>query len=139
MIFGCGYLVDKIGAKPTILGALIISGSLTVCIGLLSGPGLQAAVFLQPLCAVCFFPSAFATISNIFDYRIRNIAISFIVPVAVLVGTGLVPSALGWFGDVGHFSLGFVLWGASGMAGAFLVCFLRIAGAENDPCMQQVP
>jgi NNP family nitrate/nitrite transporter-like MFS transporter len=139
MTFGCGYLVDKIGAKPTILGALIISGSLTVCIGILSGPGLQAAVFLQPLCAVCFFPSAFAAISNIFDYRIRNIAISFIVPVAVLVGTGLVPSTLGWFGDVGHFSLGFVLWGACGVTGAFLVCLLRIAGAENDPCMQQVP
>ncbi|MDZ7761934.1 MAG: MFS transporter [Desulfovermiculus sp.] len=134
MALGCGYLVDKIGAKPTILGALIISGGLTTSIGLLSGSALQAAVLLQPLCAVCFFPSAFAAISKIFDYRIRNIAISFIVPVAVLVGTGLVPSVLGWFGDVGHFSLGFVLWGVSGITGAFLVCFLQITGTDNDPC-----
>ncbi len=126
MAWGSGLLVDRIGARSTIWGALTISGCMTILIGSLSGSGLHIAVLLQPLSAVCFFPAAFAAISNIFDFRVRNVAISFIVPVAVLLGTGLIPSALGWFGDAGCFRLGFVLWGMICVAGAFLVSLLRI-------------
>jgi NNP family nitrate/nitrite transporter-like MFS transporter len=99
---------------------------MTILIGSLSGPGLHIAVLLQPLSAVCFFPAAFAAISSIFDFRVRNVAISFIVPVAVVLGTGLIPSGLGWFGDAGHFRLGFAIWGVICVSGAFLVSLLRI-------------
>ncbi|MFO7801997.1 MAG: MFS transporter [Desulfovermiculus sp.] len=133
MAFGCGFMVDKVGPKYTILGALTASGVITVLTGLLSGVSLQIAVLAQPLFAVCFFPAAFASISSIFDFRIRNVAISFIVPVAVVSGTGFVPSVLGWFGDAGHFSLGFVFLGAAGAVGAFAVCFLKISGANKVP------
>ncbi len=133
MAFGCGFMVDKVGPKYTILGALSVSGAITVLTGLLSGVSLQIAVLVQPLFAVCFFPAAFASISSIFDFRIRNVAISFIVPVAVVSGTGFVPSVLGWFGDAGHFGLGFVFLGAAGAVGAFTVCFLKISGANKAP------
>jgi len=131
MAFGCGFMVDKVGPQYTILGALTLSGAITILTGLLAGISLQIAVLAQPLFAVCFFPAAFAAISSIFDFRIRNVAISFIVPVAVICGTGLVPSVLGWFGDSGHFGLGFVFLGAAGAGGAFTVCFLKISGASK--------
>ena len=44
---------------------LMLNGISTLSIGLLSGTGLQIAVFFQPIFSVCFFPPEFSALSNI--------------------------------------------------------------------------
>jgi hypothetical protein len=43
----------------------MLNGISTLSIGLLSGTGLQIAVFFQPIFSVCFFPPEFSALSNI--------------------------------------------------------------------------
>ncbi len=106
-----GIIIDRIGPQKTILVALTSAGLFTVIIGLANGLVLQGAVFLQPLLAVSYFPAGFTAISRCFPTQVRNLAVSFIIPIAVFLGTGLFPAALGWLGDLGLFSTGFLLQG----------------------------
>jgi NNP family nitrate/nitrite transporter-like MFS transporter len=131
MAFGSGPVIDRIGAKKTVRIALSVSAALTVLLGLLSGPLIYAAVLLQPMCAVCFFPAGFTAISMSFPDHIRNVAISLIIPLALFMGTGAVPTLLGWFGDQGLFPLGFAILGLSVLIGMNLARWLPSAKAGN--------
>ena len=129
MAFGSGPVIDRIGAKKTVRIALSVSAALTVLLGLCSGPLIYAAVLLQPMCAVCFFAAGFTAISMSFPGHIRNVAISLIIPLALFMGTGAVPTLLGWFGDQGLFPLGFVILGLSVLIGMNLARWLPSAKA----------
>lgn len=106
-----GLFVDKLGAKRTIIISLSVSGVSTLFLGLAHGTVLYILVFIQPLLAVCFFPAGFTAISMCFPLEIRNVAISFIIPLAIVFGTGCVPTLLGWFADLALFPTGFVFYG----------------------------
>jgi len=120
-----GMLVDRIGARATAILSLGLTGTLTVALGLTSGAGLIAAAVGQPLLAVCFFPAGLTAVSLVFPGRVRNIAVSLIVPVAVALGAGLTPPALGWFGDRGDFAGGFMILGALICAGVLPLFAMR--------------
>lgn len=125
---GSGLLIDRIGAKPTIILALSTAGILTLTLGVLQNQLLQIAVLLQPLLAVTFFPAGFAGLSQIFDSECRSLAVSLIIPLAFISGTGLIPTGLGWFGDQGMFRLAFIIHGLiilSFMNLVFLISFNR--------------
>jgi NNP family nitrate/nitrite transporter-like MFS transporter len=68
-------------------------------------------VVVQPLFAVCFFPSGFAVLSRLGAKKYGNLAISLCLPLAFLVGGGLLPTLIGWIGDNFSISSGFVLMG----------------------------
>ncbi len=106
-----GLFVDKLGAKRTIIFSLSVSGISTLFLGLAQGPLLYVLVFTQPLLAVCYFPAGFTAISMCFPLEIRNVAISFIIPLAMIFGTGCIPTLLGWFADLALFSTGFMFYG----------------------------
>ena len=106
---GSGILIDRIGAKPTIILALSTAGVMTLALGLLENRLLQIAVLLQPLLAVTFFPAGFAGLSQIFEADCRNLAVSLIIPMAFVCGTGIIPSGIGWFADQGLFRLAFII------------------------------
>ncbi|BBD08935.1 putative narK gene product [Desulfovibrio ferrophilus] len=122
-----GIIVDRIGARATAALSLGLTGTLTACLGLFSDWGLIAAAIGQPILAVCFFPAGLTAVSLAFPDRVRNIAVSFIVPVAVLLGSGLTPPALGWFGDRGDFAGGFVWLGVLITAGVLPLKFMRFS------------
>ena len=112
-------------------------GAMTLATGLADGWTLKAAVLLQPALSVLFFPAGFTAAARIFPERIRNVAISLMVPVAVLVGNGLTPFLLGWAGDQGSFALGFAVQGAavlSGLALLRLVHFPPAHARSSDSC-----
>ena len=131
MAFVSGWLVDRLGARWTIIGYLVACGTLTLSLGLVSDTLVGAAVVLQMGVSVCFFPAGFAAISRVFEPRVRNIAISLITPFAALLGAGLAPSIIGWCGEMGRFGLGFALWGGLLLAGA-LVVGRTLARTEAD-------
>lgn len=122
-----GIIVDRIGARTTAALSLGLTGMLTICLGFFSGWGLIASAIGQPILAVCFFPAGLTAASLVFPLRVRNIAISFIVPVAILLGGGLTPPALGWFGDRGDFAGGFICLGILITAGLLPLRFMRFS------------
>jgi NNP family nitrate/nitrite transporter-like MFS transporter len=99
-----GLLGDRYGNRRVIAYTLIISGMLTIPIGLLSGASLLFFIVVQPMIAVCFFPSAFVVLSGIVDQKSSNVAVSLCIPVAFMIGGGTIPALIGLIGD--HYSLG---------------------------------
>ncbi len=115
-----GWLGDRFGNQRVMVAVLLLAGIMTVPLGLLSGFPLLVAVFLQPMVAVCFFPSGFAVLSTIGGRERGAAAVSFCIPVAFLVGGGIMPTLIGGIGD--HFDLGagFVAAGLAMSAAALL-------------------
>ncbi len=120
-----GWLSDRFGLKRTLVMVLFFTGVLTLFIGMVQGSFLKVVIFCQPVIAVCFFPPAFAALSSIGSKETRNIAVSFTIPFAFLIGGGAVPSVIGILGEKGFFSMGFIVSGVMILAGAAIPIFLR--------------
>lgn len=133
MAFLGGWATDRFGPKPIMIGAFFVTGILTLLIGMVSTPWIAAIVFLQPVLAVCFYPAGFAALSIISSPENRNMAISLTIPVAFVLGGGIVPALIGVMADNGCFSLGISLSGALIMTGFFLLYFFKPEqkGIEN--------
>ena len=126
-----GWASDKLGAGRTIVISLGFTGITTLLLGLLSDAWLIAAVLLQPLLAVWFFPAAFAAIAMITPPNARNLAVSFSVPFGFLIGGGAIPTFIGAMGDAGSFATGFTITGALIIAGGLLALLLKLPDAKK--------
>jgi NNP family nitrate/nitrite transporter-like MFS transporter len=125
-----GWASDKLGAKGTIIISVIFTGITTLLLGTLSGRALGAAVLVQPLVAVWFFPAAFAAIAMITPPSARNLAVAFSVPVGYIIGGGAIPTFIGIMGDAGSFATGFVVTGLLIAAGGLLSIRLRLPAPD---------
>jgi len=123
--FLSGMVTDKLGPKVALGGVILLTGSLTLLLGIVPGSWIVLIVFLQPLIAVCFFPPGFAALSRIGPQSVRNISVSLTVPFGFLVGGGAIPTGIGLFGDTGNFNFGIALVGIITMGGFILVRYLR--------------
>lgn len=121
-----GWVSDRVGLNRTLSAVLFLTGLSTLLIGVLNGQFIKMVIFIQPLLAVCFFPPAFAALSQIGSKKIRNISISFTIPIAFLFGGGIVPSLIGILGDRGYFSMGFIIFGSLICLGAVIPVFLKL-------------
>lgn len=99
-----GWFGDRFGNQAVMGGVLFLAGLFTIPLGCTDGWLLTAMVVLQPMVAVCFFPSAFAVLSAVGPKEAKNVAISFCIPLAFLGGGGILPTVIGAIGD--HYSLG---------------------------------
>ena len=107
-----GWFGDKFGNQQVMGIVLLLTGILTIIMATVSGGfSLILFVVLQPLFAVCFFPSGFAVLSKLGAPKYGNLAISLCLPLAFLVGGGLLPTLIGWIGDKYSISSGFILMG----------------------------
>jgi NNP family nitrate/nitrite transporter-like MFS transporter len=125
MAFVAGWATDRIGPQRTLKIVLLIAGVLTFLLGIASSSVIRYLVFLQPLIAVCFFPAGFAAMSLIVSSRLRNVAVSLIVPLAFVVGGGLAPIFIGFIGDERSFALGIMICGGLIATGSFFAGLLR--------------
>lgn len=125
VVFLAGWGTDRFGAKRTLLIVFFLTGLATVLMGLADGMWLVVIVILQPLLASCFFPAGFAALSMVVPATIRNVAVSFTIPFAFVIGGGLVPLLIGIAGDAGSFALGIVVVGALIFMGTFLTRLLK--------------
>ncbi|MFP4039811.1 MAG: MFS transporter [Desulfosudaceae bacterium] len=122
-----GWATDRFGARRTIISAFALTGAATLLLGMLSSPaGVILMVFLQAVLSTIYFPAGFTALSSLFSVDIRNVAIAFTIPLAFLFGSGLIPAMIGFFGDAGSFSIGFVLTGGLILVGAPLSLFLKL-------------
>jgi NNP family nitrate/nitrite transporter-like MFS transporter len=104
---------------------LLITGVLTIFLGIAPRSLIFYIVFLPPLVAVCFFPAGFAEMSLVVSAKLRNIAVSFIIPLALVIGAGLTPVFIGWIGDVGSFAVGVTICGGMIIVGSIFSGLLK--------------
>lgn len=129
MPIAIGWVSDRFGMKKTLAAVMAITGLATLSVGIFSGALLTAAVFIQALLSVCFFPPAFAALSSIGARETRNIMVSFTIPAAFLLGGGGVPSLIGILAEKDFFAMGFAGAGILILAAAVLPAFLKL---EDD-------
>lgn len=124
-----GWFGDKFGKHKVMAIVLLITGLLTAAMAMVEdGVWLIVLVVAQPLFAVCFFPAGFAVLSKLGSEKYGNLAISLCLPLAFLIGGGLMPTLIGWIGDVFSISGGFVLVGlfmAIGGTGSLFATFMN--------------
>jgi len=94
-------------------------------LGISSGYGLFVFVFVQPIFAVCFTPAALVALSRVGPPDARNLAVSFAIPPAFLIGGGVIPIVIGIMGDAGSFGLGIALVGGLIILGSILPRYLQ--------------
>lgn len=127
MALVAGWAADRFGVRRTISVTLALSGAATILIGAGTQAALILGVFLQPVVAVGFFPAGFSALASIGNPEMRNAAVSLAIPLAFVLGAGLVPWLLGVAGDFGVFG-----WGFSGI-GLLILCGSRLAaGVERQ-------
>ena len=126
MAFVAGWASDLLGPKHTIAGSLLLTGIMTVLLGVMPGSWVMVPVFLQPALAVCFFQAGFAALSEIGPAGSRNVVVSFTVPIGMLIGAGTVPMFIGIMGDAGSFASGLTLVGGLILTGAVLSFCLKL-------------
>lgn len=120
-----GWLTDRLGVKYTLGGVMCLTGIATLLFGVLTDFPMKVIIFCQPVLAVCFFPPAFAALSQIYSEKNQNVAISFIIPLGFLMGGGVVPNIIGMLGDRGYFEIGFVIFGVLIFTGSILPFSLK--------------
>jgi NNP family nitrate/nitrite transporter-like MFS transporter len=130
--FVAGWATDTLGPKRAMAGVFLATGMATVLIGMTMGSLLIPFLFLQPTLAICFFPAGFAALASIGPPALRNVAVSFVIPVAFLMGGGLLPAGLGMMGDHGSFALGIMLFGVLLVGGSMLPRYLRLHEEKVD-------
>ncbi|MGD9240658.1 MAG: MFS transporter [Desulfobacterales bacterium] len=130
MAFVGGWATDRFGSRQTLKIVLLLTGLLTVLLSVASSSYISYIVFFQPLIAVCFFPAGFAALSLIVPVELRNIAISFTVPLAFLIGGGLAPVFIGIIGDISSFAIAIAICGGLITAGTFFTGILKFHSQE---------
>jgi NNP family nitrate/nitrite transporter-like MFS transporter len=130
MAFVGGWAADRFGPRWTLKIIFIISGIMTVLLAVVPSSYIPLMVFLQPLVAVCFFPVGFAALSFIVPPKSRNIAVSLTVPLASVIGGGLVPIFIGLLGDKSSFAVAIAICGGLITAGAFFTGILKFHSQE---------
>ena len=126
MAFLAGWTADRFGPKRTMGRVLLLTGVMTVLLGLLSGYWLVLIIFMQPMLAVCFFPPGFSALSRIGPPSARNVIVSLTIPVAFLLGGGAIPMMIGVLGDAGFFALGMAIVGGLILTGFVLSLYLKM-------------
>ena len=134
MPFAAGLIADRIGEKRAIGFVLAAAGIATVVLGFSNGPWLIAAVFVQPALLACFFAPAFSALSRTVPPEMRTMATSLTVPLAFLVGVGVVPWLLGYAAELRSFSWGFAVLGVCVMCGSLSVAGLRLRDEQEPGC-----
>jgi NNP family nitrate/nitrite transporter-like MFS transporter len=131
IVFFGGWASDRIGPQRTLKIVLLITGLTTILLGIGSRSTISCAVFLQPLLAVCFFPAGFAAMSLVVRPKLRNVAVSLIIPLAMVIGGGLAPVFIGFISDIGSFGMAMMICGSLITTGAFFAGALKFDDQES--------
>ncbi len=123
-----GWATDRIGPKQILRFVFLLAGLMTIFIGLASSSWVGIAVFLQPLVAVCFFPAGLAALSMVSSPNERSMMVSLTIPIAFLVGGGVSPILIGFFGDISSFGTGITMVGGLIFTGTIFSGYLKFHG-----------
>jgi len=126
MALAGGWATDRFGPRRVLRIVFALTGILTLFIDLANGTWVAAAVFLQPIMAVCFFPAGFAALSLVSSAGERNLTVSLTIPVAFLIGGGAAPALIGFIGDIHSFGWGIAMVGGLILTGTVFAGFIKL-------------
>lgn len=126
IVFLGGWASDRFGPLRTMRVVFLITGILTVSIGIAQSSWIYVVVILQPMMAVCFFPAGFAVLSTIVPPQQRSLVVSLAIPIGFLFGAGMIPTFLGIMGDIDCFKLGFIILGTCILSGSIILSVVKM-------------
>jgi NNP family nitrate/nitrite transporter-like MFS transporter len=126
-----GWMTARYGPRRVMAVTLLLTGIATIFLGLTPNRWLWLPLVLQPVLVSSFFPSGWAMLAAMVSSGFRNLIVALMMPMAMLVGGGLLPTVIGAFGDAHMFYAGFVLLGT--IVAASTVLIVLIKAPENDP------
>ena len=127
-----GWMTARYGPRKVMAVALWLTGIATILLGLTPSRWLWLPLLLQPLLVTSFFPPAWALLSNMVPSGFRNLIVALMMPAAMLVGGGALPTVIGAFGDAHMFYAGFALTGILVVASTFLIFSIRLPENESN-------
>jgi NNP family nitrate/nitrite transporter-like MFS transporter len=107
----CGFLVDRFNLRKIMFIMMIVSGVLTILMGMASSALIGIILFFQAVFISAMPPLMWVCLVRLFDRETVSMAIGFIAPVSFLFGTGLIPYLLGLSGDLLGFGFGIIIIG----------------------------
>jgi len=107
----CGFLIDRFNLRIILFLVLLITGILTVLMGMASARFIGVVLFLQAFCVTAFFPVFLVAIAKTFSREMRSLATGVILALSMVSGGGLIPYLLGLSGDLYSFRLGITILG----------------------------
>ncbi|MBI5015096.1 MAG: MFS transporter [Deltaproteobacteria bacterium] len=119
-VLAAGWLSDRLGPRRAMASVLAASGAATLWLAAVPAAWVAPAVIVQAIPGAWFFPAAFAALA-----RVGPLAVAFSVPLAMVLGGGVVPAVVGLLGERGSFGGGIALVGALMLLGAGLALGLR--------------
>jgi NNP family nitrate/nitrite transporter-like MFS transporter len=126
-----GWVSDRLGPKRTMVVSLLVTGMLTLLLGLVADDWISPVVIVQPALAVWFFPAGFAALAVIAPPQARNLAVGFTIPFGYLIGGGAIPTFIGIMGDAKLFALGFTITGLLITAAGVIAISLKLPGSAK--------
>lgn len=127
-----GWATDRFGPQRILRIVFVLTGMMTMFIGLATPSWVAVAVFLQPIMAVCFFPAGFAALSMVSSASERNLTVSLTIPIAFLMGGGAAPALIGFIGDVHSFGWGIALVGGLILTGSVFSGYIKLQGQIRE-------
>jgi len=121
----CGFLIDRFNLRKIMFLVMIITGVLTVFMGLISVRHIGIVLFLQAFFVTAFFPVGLVAIAKTFNREMRSLATGIILALAIAFGGGIIPYLLGVSGDLYSFRLGIIILGIFVGLSSTLVFHLR--------------
>jgi NNP family nitrate/nitrite transporter-like MFS transporter len=106
MALGCGLLMHRFNLRKIMSTVMIITGVLTVLMGLASVRYIGIILFLQAFFVTAFFPAGLVAIAKAFSRETRSLATGLILAVSMVSGAGIIPYLLGVSGDTISFRVG---------------------------------
>ncbi len=107
----CGFMIDRFNLRMIMFLVLLITGSLTVLMGVAPAGYMGIILFFQAFCVTAFFPVGLVAIAKTFSREMRSLATGIILALSMVSGGGLIPFLLGLSGDLYSFRLGIAILG----------------------------
>lgn len=127
-----GWFGDRYGKQLVMALVLLVTGLLTVAMAMVGdGVWLMTLVVAQPIVAVCFYPAGFAVLSKLGAVQYGNLSVSLCLPLAFLIGGGLMPTFIGFVGDLYSISSGIILVGSLMVLGGATSLFVALTNEKK--------
>ena len=111
MAIAFSFLMGRFNLRKIMFIVMIITGGLTVLMGLVSVRYIGIVLFLQAFFVTALFPVGLVAIAKIFSREMRSLATGIILAVSIVSGGGIIPYLLGVSGDTISFRLGITILG----------------------------
>jgi|GEM_PF-3457243 len=104
-----GPIIKFLGKRNTMMTVLMFTGVLIGLISVTEGSMLEIVVVLQPALIAVMFPALLSSLAEIGEAWHQNVTTALVVTVGMVVGAGIVPALVGFWGDLGIGWLGFIM------------------------------